>query len=201
MRLRSRSRLSFVASLLASALPVACSPDDVPSSDAAALTLSSPALASTTFPAENTCAGADVSPPFAWTEGPAGTMSYAVVLTNLSLGAVHWVIWDLPAGTTSLPAALPPAAILTAPADAKQVHKIELFGAGGAYRGPCPRGATRLYEFEAHALGTATLADVTPASSVEDVLAAVRAASLAHGALAGTSDASPPAANDVVLVP
>ena len=186
-------------SLLAATLLFACSPDDVPTGGASALTLTTPALASTTFLDENTCAGADASPPLTWTAGPAGTSSYAVILTNLSLGAVHWVIWDIPAEVTSLPAALPPAAILTAPADAKQVHELELFGAGGAYRGPCPRGTTRLYEFEIDALDTATLAGVTPASSAEDVTAAVKAASLTHGTIDGTSDATPPAANAVVL--
>jgi phosphatidylethanolamine-binding protein (PEBP) family uncharacterized protein len=85
-------------------------------------------LASTSFdycdeiPANHTCDnkpfGSGTLPPLEWTEGPAGTMSYAVVFKDLSLldqnapgtfqynRAYHWVIWDIPADTLSLPEGL-----------------------------------------------------------------------------------------------
>jgi Raf kinase inhibitor-like YbhB/YbcL family protein len=144
------------------------------------------------FAAANTCAGANTSPPLTWTAGPSGTMSYAVSLVDLDIDAVHWVIWDIPATTLALPADLPGDTTLTTPVMAMQVHKVEFFGAGGAYRGPCPSGATHTYQFQVNAIGTAMLAGVTTASTTEAVRSAVVAASLAHGDLLGTSNATAP---------
>jgi Raf kinase inhibitor-like YbhB/YbcL family protein len=172
------------------------SPDVVSTDSADSLTLTSTALTEgSAFPAANTCAGTDVSPTLTWTTGPTGTLSYAIVLTDLSIDAVHWVIWDIPAGTTSLAADLPGDSTLTTPAGAKQVHKLEFFGAGGAYKGPCPSGNEHVYQFEVDAIGTATLAGVTTTSSTAAIKAAVQAASLAHGDLDGTSRATAPAAD------
>lgn len=158
---------------------------------AATMTLTSAALTSGgTFQALNTCAGANTSPPLTWSAGPVGTMSYAVDLTDLSISAVHWVIWDIPAGTTSLPAALPGDTTLTTPVTAKQLHRAAFFGPGGAYRGPCPNGATHNYRFQVNAIGAATLAGVSNTSTSDDVKGLVQAASLGHGDLAGTSNAA-----------
>jgi Raf kinase inhibitor-like YbhB/YbcL family protein len=172
------------------------SPDVVSTDSADSLTLTSTALTEgSAFPAANTCAGANVSPTLTWTAGPTGTLSYAIVLTDLSIDAVHWVIWDIPAGTTSLTADLPGDSTLTTPAGAKQVHKLEFFGAGGSYKGPCPSGNEHVYQFEVDAIGTATLAGVTTTSSTADIKTAVQAASLAHGDLEGTSNATAPASD------
>lgn len=166
---------------------------DASTGDAAAatMTLTSSALTEgATFAATNTCAGVNTSPPLSWTGAPAGTMSYAVALTDLSINAVHWVIYDIPAATTSLPGTLPPDTTLTTPVSAKQIHKTEFFGAGGAYRGPCPSGNLHNYQFEVSAIPTATLAGITATSTVENVKAAVVAAARAHGDLTGMSNAS-----------
>jgi Raf kinase inhibitor-like YbhB/YbcL family protein len=167
------------------------SPEVTPADGPETLTLGSSSLAQgAAFLAVNTCAGANTSPPFTWTAGPAGTQSYAVSLTDLTINAVHWVIWDLPATTTSLPAALPGDTALASPPGAKQIHKVEFFGAGGAYRGPCPSGKNHVYQFEVNAIGAATLAGVGATPTAEGVKAAVQAASLAHGNLEGTSNAT-----------
>jgi Raf kinase inhibitor-like YbhB/YbcL family protein len=152
------------------------------------------------IPDANTCAGPNTSPPLAWTAGPAGTMSYAVVLTDLSFqNLVHWVIWDIPSGTTALPANLArDTATLTTPAavnGAKQARAglIQSMVPGPGYFGPCPMGSSHMYQFEVNAIGTATLAGVTTTSTTDQVKAAVQGASLAHGDLIGLSSASPPA--------
>ncbi len=65
---------------------------------AIAFGLTSPAFTEgMSFPMQNTCAGANTSPELDWTPGPAGTMSYAVVLTDLTNNFVHWAIWNIPA--------------------------------------------------------------------------------------------------------
>jgi len=153
-----------------------------------------------TFMDTNTCAGINTSPPLSWTAGPTGTMSYSVALTDKTNGAVHWIIWDIPATTTALPAALPAGSPLTTPVMAKQVHRTQFFQAGTDYRGPCPNGNPHTYEFQVNAIGTATLGGVTTpvlnaATNSDMVQALAQAASLAHGNLTGMSSARAGAAD------
>jgi Raf kinase inhibitor-like YbhB/YbcL family protein len=131
------------------------------------------------FPTANTCTGNSVSPPFAWTAGPAGAMSYAIVLTDKSNMLRHWVLWDMPPDTMALPANLPKTATLTMPNGAKQVS-IQ----GGGYAGPCPpAGTTHTYEFALYAVDVATLPGVTTTSMPMAVETAVVAHQLAKATL------------------
>jgi len=155
------------------------------------ITLTVPALAGGTFPSENTCAGVNTSPAMSWTAGPAGTMSYAVVLTDTFQNAAHWVIWDIPANVTALPAGLPGTATLSNPAGAKQLHKIEFFQAGFDYRGPCPMGATHTYVFEVTAVPTPTLT-LGPNPHTEEIRTVLQNVGIGHGDVSATSNASPP---------
>jgi Raf kinase inhibitor-like YbhB/YbcL family protein len=167
---------------------------DYPSVDGAVspatMTLTSTALpAGGVFMDLNTCAGDNLSPPLTWTAGPTGTMSYAVVLTDTNNMAAHWVIWDIPSSTTSLQAALPGDTTLTTPVMAMQLHKLQFFGAGGAYRGPCPgANGPHTYTFQVTAIPTATLA-LGANPSTEQIRAQIQAVGLAHGDLSGTSSA------------
>ena len=140
------------------------------------------------YPIDNTCAGADLSPPLAWTGAPAGTMSYAIAFRDNSHMTTRWVIWDIPPKTTSLPAALGATADLTDPPGAKQVDWPER-GNGYAYAGPCPGNAVHIYEFTLYALNVATLPGVTTNSMRDEVRMAVIAHSIGTATLAGTSDA------------
>jgi phosphatidylethanolamine-binding protein (PEBP) family uncharacterized protein len=50
--------------------------------------------------------GAGISPPLEWRGAPAGTKSFALIMDHLAPGNVmksYWVMWDIPATTTSLP--------------------------------------------------------------------------------------------------
>ncbi len=158
------------------------------------MTLTSSALAEgAVFADANTCAGVNTSPPLTWTAGPTGTMSYAVVLSDLNNAAAHWVIWDIPSTTLTLAAALPGDTTLTTPpVGAHQLHKFQFFGAGGAYRGPCPgNNGPHTYTFEVSAVPTATLALGTDPTT-EQIRAVLQAGALAHGDLSGTSSARAP---------
>jgi len=78
--------------------------------------LSDMKLTSTAFeprgaiPARHTGEGADVSPALAWSGAPEGAKAFAVfchdpdapLVREGSYGFVHWVLYDLPAGTKSL---------------------------------------------------------------------------------------------------
>jgi Raf kinase inhibitor-like YbhB/YbcL family protein len=144
-----------------------------------------------------TCAGVDTSPEIDWTAGPAGTLSYALVVSDTTVTAnIHWVVWDIPTTTLHLPADLPSDPVLTTPVSAKQVDLRTSPDAGtemNGYFGPCPRGAPHGYEFAVHAMNVATLAGVTTMSTSAAVKAAVIAATLAEGTLDGTSSANVPA--------
>ena len=52
------------------------------------------------------CEGSDISPPLDWTNAPANTKSFALIMDDpdAPVGTwVHWVLYDLPANTTGLP--------------------------------------------------------------------------------------------------
>ena len=52
------------------------------------------------------CGGQNQSPPLAWTNAPAATQSFAVVIFDVDgfngTGVVHWVAYNLPSSKTSL---------------------------------------------------------------------------------------------------
>jgi Raf kinase inhibitor-like YbhB/YbcL family protein len=132
------------------------------------------------------CKTANVSPPLSWTPGPAGTMSYAVSMNHNA--ALHWLLWDIPVGTTSLPEAVAREAMPAVPAGSKQ-NKTSTDGATWyGYTGPCPGGTTTGgsftdYPFTVYALKVASLTGVTPNSSSAQIKAAIDAATLTKATL------------------
>jgi Raf kinase inhibitor-like YbhB/YbcL family protein len=57
-------------------------------------------------PANPNCEGENISPPLAWTNVPAGTRSYAIIMHDQEgrngVGVDHWVAYGIPAATMSL---------------------------------------------------------------------------------------------------
>jgi Raf kinase inhibitor-like YbhB/YbcL family protein len=114
-------------------------------------------LTSTSFqggsriPAKYTCNGAGVSPQLAWSAPPAGTMSFALIVTDPDAPDrtfVHWVLYDLPAAAQALPEGLPGVGQLT---DGSRQGRND-FGDLG-YGGPCPPpGSPHHYIFTLYAL-------------------------------------------------
>lgn len=160
------------------------------SGGAGAFTLTSEKLtAGMKIPTEYTCASManPPSPPFAWNAGPSGTMSYALAMVDTSVTPnpfTHWVVWDIPAATTTLPAALGSSATLTMPAGAKQRA-----GSGMGYLGPCPPGnTTHTYVFTLYALDVATLPGVTTSSSTANLLTAIQMHDVGSASLSAPSD-------------
>ncbi len=136
------------------------------------------------IPAKYACGpGADGSPDLSWTAGPAGTLSYAVVLTDKSNSFFHWVIWDIPGATTSLPAGVEKTANPAVPAGSKQAKSFD--GKTFGYRGPCP-SSKHTYEFAVFALDVATLPGVTTASTMAQVNTEILKHDLASTTLTGT---------------
>ncbi len=117
------------------------------------LYVTSSAIALEEIPARFTCDDRDVSPPLKWTEGPAGTASYALIMDDPDAPRgtwVHWVAWNI--RQTELP---------------EGVAKQPRFETGGGqirqgtnswgrigYGGPCPPSGTHRYFFKVYALDT-----------------------------------------------
>lgn len=85
--------------------------------------------------------GEGSAPGLSWTAGPEATLSYAIVFKDLSLAvdndhSYHWMIWDIPASTRTLPEGLPGDQFPAAMNGAQQFSGGP--DGGYAYLGPCP---------------------------------------------------------------
>lgn len=128
--------------------------------------LTSPMLTEgATIMTANTCDGANTSPQLVWSGNAMGALSYAVVLTDKSNNLVHWVIYDIPAAATGLPAAVEK---VYAPTNVMGAHQTASYQATvRGYLGPCPptNGGAHTYEFAAYGVDVATLPGATMATT------------------------------------
>ena len=118
------------------------------------LTISSSAFTNGgTIPKKFTCDGADVSPPLTWTDSPAGTKAFALLVDDPDAPVGnwnHWVIWNLPANLRSLPKGVSKTTHLP---DGSEQGQNDFHKPG--YNGPCPpAGKPHRYFFKLFALDT-----------------------------------------------
>ncbi len=106
------------------------------------------------------CSGQNRSPALQWSGAPTGTRSYALLVHDpdapIASGWWHWLLVNIPASATSLPAGAGDPAANEAPAGSQQIRTS--FGSTG-YGGPCPppgHGDHR-YNFVLYALGVEQL--------------------------------------------
>ena len=105
------------------------------------------------IPAKFTCDGADVSPPLGVLDPPSNALSLVLICEDPgAIGGtfVHWVLYNLPPDTRSLPEGVPAFEILRELGGARQgTNHYRRLG----YGGPCPPpGAPHHYEFKLYAL-------------------------------------------------
>jgi Raf kinase inhibitor-like YbhB/YbcL family protein len=152
----------------------------------AGFALSSPALPpGEDVPRKFTADGQDLSPLLEWTEPPAGTKSFALIVDDPDAPAgtwVHWVLTGIPSGTRKLPEGI----------DARPKPD----GLGGAtngknnfgklgYGGPSPPpGKPHRYYFKLYALDT--MVETAPGASKADAVAAMKGHILAEAELMRT---------------
>lgn len=133
------------------------------------------------IPSQYTCDGADKSPPLAWSKGPEGTKSYALISDDpdAPVGTwVHWVMYNVPLSVTSLSENVPKKAKL----DDGSLQGTNDFRKHG-YGGPCPPGGTHRYYFKIYALD----AKLSPDAGLtkKQLLKAMEGHILAQGQLMG----------------
>lgn len=106
------------------------------------------------LPQKYTCEGDDLSPPLTWSDAPAGTKSFALIVDDPDAPDpaapkrvwVHWVMYDIPAETSSLPEG-----VKEAPKGARD--GLNDWSKTG-YGGPCPPIGKHRYFHKLFALDT-----------------------------------------------
>lgn len=132
------------------------------------------------------CKGANTSPALAWSGAPSGTQSFALLVHDpdapTGSGWWHWVLYNIPASTTSLPAGAGDPKKSLMPKGAVQGRND--YGTTG-YGGPCPPpGKPHHYNFKLYALKVAKL-EVPEGASAALIGFNVRAQALAETQLTG----------------
>lgn len=133
--------------------------------------------------------GRDVSPPLAWSGAPDSTRSYVLLVRDLDApmgdgtdDALHWLVWNIPGTTTSLPEGMPSGA------QSGAMRQISV--SGPYYRGPAapPTGPVHHYAFELYALDAlVNVAPTTmsPALTRAEVMKAIANHVIGKGVLVG----------------
>jgi hypothetical protein len=106
------------------------------------------------IPEKYTCEGSDTSPPLAWSEPPPGTRSLALVVDDPDapdpaapkMTWVHWVLYNLPPSSRTLPEGVKPAQLPTATLAGTNDWQRTGYG------GPCPPIGRHRYFHKLYAL-------------------------------------------------
>ena len=162
---------------------------NLPAKGDAKLTVTSPAFASgADIPFENTQYKGNVFPGLAWTAGPAGTKSYAIIMQDadiLRAGAplLHWTMVNIPASVMKLDAGM------TTPPNGSQ-YGPNIRGANQPYMGPrTPAGPKHRYHVQIFALDATLTAEST--ADYASLTAAIKDHVLASGELVGLGQVMP----------
>ena len=130
--------------------------------------------------AEGAAPGEGTSPAISWSNVPPGTQSFVLHMHDLEVARnrttddqVHWLVWNIPATTTSLPEGVPKGS-------SRPDGSFQISATGPVYRGPgAPaNGPPHHYMFELFALDTKL--DVQPASDAFETRANVMKAIQGH---------------------
>ena len=154
------------------------------------ITVESPALKNDQpMPKDFTPDGRNVSPPLTWSNAPAATRQFAVILEDPDAGNpppyVHWLIYKIPATAKGLPENVPidPAAAMPAEI-AGAVQGMNGFRRA-IYRGPAPPpGNPHHYHFVVYALDQAL--DLKPGLTRPELLQAMAGHVIGQGEIVPT---------------
>jgi len=131
------------------------------------------------IPSVYTCDGKDISPSLSWSEAPAGTKSFALIVDDPDAPRgtwVHWVLWNLPATANELHAGIP---IVPRLSNGALQGKNDSGESG--YSGPCPPAGTHRYFFKLYALDA--ILSLKSGATKSQLEAAMKGHVLAHATL------------------
>jgi Raf kinase inhibitor-like YbhB/YbcL family protein len=134
------------------------------------------------------CTGGNISPALSWSGAPSGTKSFAVSMYDpdapTGRGWWHWVVYNIPADTTSLPKGAGDVKQKLLPKGATQSRND--FGADG-YGGPCPPAGDKPhhYQITVFAVDVDKLPDAKNNAASARVSSALRSHTLAKAMLTG----------------
>jgi Raf kinase inhibitor-like YbhB/YbcL family protein len=191
MPLKKLSRLIAILGVVSACVPARAAqagaqpanPGEQQKGGSMAFTVSSPSFQNGgEIPKKFTCTDADVSPELQWSSAPSGTQSLALIADDPDAPAgtwTHWILFDLPAPTRSLP---------------ENVSKLDQLPNGGrqgrndfrkiGYGGPCPpAGKPHRYLFKLYALDKKL--DLKPGASRQEVEQAMQDHILGQAELMG----------------
>ncbi len=134
-----------------------------------------------TIPPKFTCDGEDISPTLSWSEPPASTKSLALICDDPDAPGktwVHWVVYNLPPSTRSLPEAIPGGSNIP-DGGLQGINDFRKL----SYGGPCPPGGTHRYFFKVYALDR--MLDLKSGATKAEVEAAMKGHILAEAQLIG----------------
>ena len=144
------------------------------------------------IPYENTQYRGNVFPGLAWSSGPGGTKSYAVIMQDTGAivrGApiLHWTLYNIPANVTKLEAAMP--ATGNPPGSS---YGPNIRASAQPYMGPrTPPGPKHPYHLQVFALDTTIAAN--PAITYDELTVAMKDHILASGEVVGMGSVDPTA--------
>lgn len=133
------------------------------------------------IPSKYTCDGANVSPPLSWSGVPANAKTLALICDDPDAPGktwVHWIVYDLPASTSSLPEYVSKEANL-ATGGQQGTSDFKKIG----YGGPCPPSGTHRYYFKLYALDDSS--SLNPGATKDQLLRALDGHILKQGQLMG----------------
>jgi para-nitrobenzyl esterase len=156
------------------------------------LTVTTPAFQNGgAIPFENTQYRGNVFPGLAWSAGPSGTKSYAVIMQDTGgtmkdgYPILHWTLWNIPANVTKMDPGMQPTAN---PSGSN--YGPNMRGAAQAYTGPrTPPGPAHPYHLQVFALDTTI--PVTADSTYVSLTSAMNGHILADGEVVGMGSVDP----------
>ncbi len=131
-----------------------------------------------------TCEGSDISPHISWSDEPAGTKSFVLIVSDpdAPIGTFyHWVLYDIPKDVKEIPEN---ASVRDLKEKGIKVGMNDFRREG--YGGPCPPpGKPHRYFFTVYALDVETIG-LPPGADARRVLETIRGHVIAEGEIYGT---------------
>jgi Raf kinase inhibitor-like YbhB/YbcL family protein len=191
---RLAAAMTWVVALTSMSVAAAQSPAGPPASSPViifpAMTLSAPAFEDGgRIPSHHTRAAASpTTPELQWAEAPAGTVSFALVVTDIdsinpqrsAYGVLHWMVFNIPGSSRRLPEAMP--AIQVMPDGTVQGRNFRKH-VGYLPPGAPASGPVHHYNFELFALDT--LLDLGPEATRAELMQALEGHVIARAVTIG----------------